>query len=70
MRLKFCLVFCLMMIRKKISEPETIRADYDVPRKIYDLRTKARLSQRALAKLSGTTASVIFRLENADHKGR
>jgi ribosome-binding protein aMBF1 (putative translation factor) len=33
---------------------------------IYDMRTAAGLSQRELAKLVGTTASVICRLENAD----
>jgi ribosome-binding protein aMBF1 (putative translation factor) len=36
---------------------------------IYDLRTKAGLSQRALAKKVGTTASVICRLEDADYEG-
>ena len=38
-------------------------------RKIYDLRTKSGLSQRALAKRVGTTASVICRLEDADYEG-
>lgn len=33
---------------------------------IYDMRTAAGLSQRELAKLVGTTASVICRLESAD----
>ena len=41
----------------------------DVARKIYDLRTKAGLSQRELAKLVKTTASVICRLESADYAG-
>lgn len=54
---------------EKIAELEKIRADNDVARKIYDLRTKAGLSQRALAKLVGTTASVICRLEDADYDG-
>jgi transcriptional regulator with XRE-family HTH domain len=36
---------------------------------IYDLRTKSGLSQRALAKRVGTTASVICRLEDADYEG-
>ena len=39
------------------------------PRKIYDLRTKAGLAQRALAKKVGTTASTICRLEDADYDG-
>jgi len=44
-------------------------ADYDVARKIYDLRTKAGLSQRELARRIGTTASVICQLEDADYQG-
>jgi ribosome-binding protein aMBF1 (putative translation factor) len=51
------------------AELERIRAEDAVARKIYDLRTKAGLSQRALAKLVGTTASVICRLEDADYEG-
>ena len=45
------------------------RAYMDVAQKIYELREKAGLSQRALAKLVGTTASVICRLEDADYEG-
>ena len=52
-----------------LAELEKIQADNDVARKIYDLRTKSGLSQRALAKLVGTTASVICRLEDADYEG-
>jgi DNA-binding XRE family transcriptional regulator len=48
---------------------EEARTDDEVARKIYELRTKAALSQRALAKLVGTTASVICRLEDADYEG-
>jgi len=36
---------------------------------VYDLRKKAGLSQRALAKKVGTTASVICRMEQADYEG-
>lgn len=36
---------------------------------IYDARTKARLTQKELAKLVGTTQSVIARLEDADYDG-
>jgi ribosome-binding protein aMBF1 (putative translation factor) len=36
---------------------------------IYDMRTRAGLSQRELAKRVGTTASVICRLEDADYDG-
>lgn len=46
-----------------------IRADDAVGRKIYQLRTNAGLSQRELAKLVSTTASVICRLEDADYDG-
>lgn len=53
----------------KLAELEKIRADNDVARKIYNLRTNAGLSQRAFAKLVGTTASVICRLEDADYEG-
>jgi DNA-binding XRE family transcriptional regulator len=44
-------------------------AGAEVAQKIYDLRTQAGLSQRALAKLVGTTASVICQLESADYQG-
>ncbi|MDB6133672.1 MAG: uncharacterized protein JWM59_1915 [Verrucomicrobiales bacterium] len=54
---------------ERMAELEQIRADDAVARKIYDLRTKAKLSQRALAKLVDTTASVICRLEDADYEG-
>jgi len=43
--------------------------DTEVASMIYALRTKAGLSQRALAKKVGTTASVICRLEDADYEG-
>lgn len=45
------------------------RANDEVARKIYDLRTAAGLTQRQLAKLIGTTASVICRLEDSDYEG-
>jgi DNA-binding XRE family transcriptional regulator len=44
-------------------------ADSEIARKIYELRTRAGLSQRALAKLVGTAASVICQLEDADYQG-
>ncbi len=49
---------------------EEALADYDVARKLYDLRTKAGLSQRELARRIGTTASVICQLEDADYQGQ
>lgn len=48
---------------------EEARANDEVARKIYALRAKAGLTQRELAKLVGTTASVICMLEDADYKG-
>lgn len=48
---------------------EEERANATVARQIYDLRTEAGLSQRELAKMVGTTASVICRLEDADYDG-
>src|SRR5271154_6591708 len=53
----------------RLAELDKIRADDAVARKIYDLRTKAGLSQRQLARLVGTTASAICRLEDADYEG-
>jgi len=44
-------------------------ASAEVARKIRDLRTGAGLSQRALAALVGTTASVICQLEHAAYRG-
>lgn len=40
-----------------------------VARMIYDARNKAGLTQKELAKLVGTTQSVIARLEDADYEG-
>jgi DNA-binding XRE family transcriptional regulator len=54
---------------KRIAELEETRANDEVARKIYALRTEAGLTQRDLAKLVGTTASVICRLEDADYDG-
>lgn len=54
---------------KRIAELEQARADDAVARKILDLRTKAGLSQRELAKLVGSTASAICRLEDANYEG-
>lgn len=45
------------------------RANDDVARKIVALRMEAGLSQRQLARLVGTTASVICRLEDAEYEG-
>ena len=53
----------------RLAGLEKARADDQVARKIVELRTRAGLTQRQLAKLVGTTASVICRLEDADYEG-
>ncbi len=54
---------------QRLADLETTRANDQVARKIVALRTQAGLTQRQLAKLVGTTASVICRLEDADYEG-
>ena len=53
----------------RIAELEEARANDDIARQIFALRTRADLTQKELAKLVGTTASVICRLENAEYEG-
>ena len=52
---------------RRIAELEKARVSAQVARKIYDLRTKAGLTQRELADLVGTSHSVISRLEDDDY---
>ncbi len=47
------------------EEAEKLR----IAKAIYELRTRAGLSQTNLAKRIGTTQSVISRLEDADYEG-
>lgn len=54
---------------ERLAALEEARANESVARKITVLRVQAGLSQRQLAKLVGTTASVICRLEDADYEG-
>lgn len=54
---------------ERLKELEEARMEDEIARKIYDLRTKAGLTQRELAKLVGTSASAICRLEDADYEG-
>lgn len=54
---------------ERLAALEEARANDSVARKITALRLRAGLTQRQLAKLVGTTASVICRLENADYEG-
>ena len=54
---------------ERLKDLEEARANDEIARKIYELRTSAGLTQAQLAKLIGTTASVICRLEDADYEG-
>jgi len=55
---------------KRIQEYEEEVLNAEIAQKVYDLRTKAGISQRALAKRVGTSAPAICRLEAADYEGR
>lgn len=55
--------------RARLEKLEEARANEEIARKIYDLRTAAGRTQAQLAELVGTTASVICRLEDADYQG-
>jgi DNA-binding XRE family transcriptional regulator len=48
---------------------EEARANDSLARKLVMLRLQAGLTQRELAKLVGTTASAICRLEDAEYEG-
>ena len=54
---------------ERLAALEEARANDNVARKITTLRLQAGLTQRQLAKLVGTTASVICRLESANYEG-
>jgi len=54
---------------ERLAELEEARANDNVARKITTLRLQTGLTQRQLAKLVGTTASAICRLESADYEG-
>ena len=53
----------------RLRRLEEARANEEIARRIRELRTAADLTQAQLAKLIGTTASVICRLEDADYEG-
>lgn len=53
----------------RLAELEEERGKAQIARTIYKLRVKAKLSQRELAALVGTSTSVISRLEDADYEG-
>ena len=45
------------------------RLKVQVGQLVYDIRAEAGLSQEALAKLAGTSQSIVSRVENADYEG-
>ena len=53
----------------RMKNLEEARANEEIARKIRELRATAALTQTQLAKLIGTTASVICRLEDTDYEG-
>ena len=53
----------------RMKNLEEAGANQAIARKIHELRAAAALTQTQLAKLRGTTASVICRLEDADYEG-
>jgi DNA-binding XRE family transcriptional regulator len=54
---------------ERLAALEEEREKLQIAGQIYELRTQASLSQAELAKLVGTTQSVISRLEDADYEG-
>jgi DNA-binding XRE family transcriptional regulator len=53
----------------RLKSLEEARGNDEIARKIFELRTRAGLTQAQLGKLVGTTASVICRLEDAGYEG-
>ena len=54
---------------RRLGSLEEARSNAEIARKIFDLRAQARLTQRKLAKMVGTSPAVISRLEDADYRG-
>jgi DNA-binding XRE family transcriptional regulator len=54
---------------QRIAQLEKLRAEDELARKIHQLREEAGLTQARLARMIGTTESVISRLENSDYSG-
>ncbi|MDB6032117.1 MAG: helix-turn-helix domain protein [Verrucomicrobiales bacterium] len=64
------------ILDRMIGEDKELRDQVDkaminarVAQLIYEVRTKAGLTQKQLAQLMGTTQSVVARLEDADYAG-
>src|SRR5437773_11233206 len=69
MRWRSCIDGSTQVGRTWLKKLEEARSNEKIARKIHELRTAACLTQAQLAKLVGTTASVICRLEDADYEG-
>jgi DNA-binding XRE family transcriptional regulator len=54
---------------ERVASLEEARAEDELARRIYELREQAGLTQAKLAKLVGTTPSVISRLEDSGYEG-
>lgn len=54
---------------ERLAELEEARASAAIARQVYQLREKAGLSQRELARLVGVTQTAIRRLEEDDYEG-
>lgn len=54
---------------ERLASLERERVNAKIARDIYTLRTKKGLTQKQLARMIGTTPSVISRLESADYPG-
>jgi ribosome-binding protein aMBF1 (putative translation factor) len=54
---------------ERLKDLEKARQEADIAAQIYKFRNQAKLSQKQLADLIGTTQSVISRLEDADYSG-
>jgi DNA-binding XRE family transcriptional regulator len=55
--------------KRRLESLRRQREKLDIAGQIYELRTEAGLTQKQLAKMIGTTQSVISRLEDADYDG-
>jgi DNA-binding XRE family transcriptional regulator len=55
--------------KRRLKYIEQEKKRIEIAQKIYELRTKADLTQKQLADLIGTRQSVISRLENAEYTG-
>ena len=54
---------------ERLAMLEEARANDEIARQVYALRTEAGLTHGQLAKLVGTTAVIVRQLEEADYQG-